>query len=141
MVTLDVDETTNFLERRENLQPIRVNFDVPRPERKITKHLLVTVERLIQNFQRSFDDRAVFVLVDVSRVYDSLTLARLGTGSVARDALSVLCHFVRWARSHTGSVILEQMFRAVPYAGCSVGVFALGIRLPEVVCWVVTDGR
>ena len=45
--------------------------------------------------------------------------------------------FLLWTGSDTGSVILEEMFWALPHTGGTVGVLPVGVSLPLVLGGVV----
>lgn len=59
-------------------------------------------------------------------------MARLRARSIAGDTFAIDIFLFGRTDSDTGSGILEQMFRALPDACCSISVFAIRILLPGV---------
>ena len=89
MGCLDVDESRDFLQSGEDLEPVGMHARIARTEREIGINLLESIERVIQDGQRSFDDGAVPEGFDVSRVDNVHSLTRLGARTVADDAFAV----------------------------------------------------
>lgn len=137
VVPLNVEVSGDLLQCREDFKSVGVDFDEAWPKGKVRVDLLVPGEGLIEDLQRALDDSTVLVVVDVARVHDAVTRTGLRTGPVALHALAVLRHFVRRARPHTGSIVLEQVLGAMLHARCTVSEFSVWIRLPQVVGWVV----
>ena len=89
MRRLDVDKSGDFLQSGENLQPVRMHPRVSGTESEIRINLLESVERVIQDRQRSFNDGTISEGFDVPRVDDVNSLALLRARPVTDDALSV----------------------------------------------------
>lgn len=107
VVRLNVDKARHLLERREHLQSVRVQSDKPRSKGEVGKHVLVPVERLLEDLQRSFDDRAPTEGFDIPRMNNSLAGTCLGTGTVTRHTLAIGGHLIRGTIPYTRSIILE----------------------------------
>ena len=129
---LDVDESRDFLQSREDFQPVRLHARVARTEREIGVNLLESGERVVQDRDGSFDDGAVPEALDVARVDDVDALARLGARPVADDAFPVDGLLLGRADADAGPVVLEQMLGTRFDAGGAVGVLAFRVRLPRV---------
>lgn len=132
MEGLDVEVAGDFLQGAENLESVGMHARVAFAEREVVVDVLVAGERVVQDGERALDDGAVLEVVDVARVHGNITLARLGTRTVARHALAIDRLLVGRTRAHAGAVVLEQVLRTVLDAGGAVRVLAGRVRHPRV---------
>ena len=108
-------------------------------ETEVRVHVLESLEALVEDRDRSFDDGAVLETVDVPRMHFLHALAGFRARSVAGHAFSVQCLLLRWTRSHASPVVFQKMFRTSSHAGCTVRVLPVRIRLPRIRRRVVSE--
>lgn len=107
-----------------------MDFDESRSEGEIGIDLLIPGEGLVKNFERSFNDRAIFVLIDVAGMNDPITCASLRAGTVTLHTLSIFGHFVRWTSSDASAVVFQKMFGAMLDTRSAICKLSIGVRLP-----------
>lgn len=63
--------------------------------------------------------------------------ARFRTRAIARDTFTVFGCLIDGTRSHTRPIVFEQMFGTTAHARSTVRIFAIGIRLPQIIGRIV----
>lgn len=107
MIALNIEIAGDFFEGRKHPQPIRMDIHEARAKREVRINLLIPSEGLIENLQRTLDNGAALILVDVSGVDDAVARAGLWTGTVTLDAFTVLSHLVGRTCANASAIILQ----------------------------------
>lgn len=63
--------------------------------------------------------------------------ARFRTWAIARDAFTIFGCLIKGTCSHTRPIVFEQMFGTVAHARSTIRIFAIGIRLPQIIGRIV----
>lgn len=138
VVTLDVEEPGDLLQGAKNLKSVRVHLVVCVIRGEVVdEDVSVALEGCVEDGYGAFNNGAVFKTVDVAGMYNVDSLAGFRTGSVARYTFSVHSLLFRRTSSNTRAVVLQQMFRTVSHACCTVSVFSVRVCFPGVRRWVV----
>lgn len=91
MISLYVEISGDFLQRTENLQFFWRHRRYSATERKILVHIVVALERRIENGYRAFDDGTIFELIYVIVVDLRHSFTRLRAQPFARYTFAIRC--------------------------------------------------
>lgn len=141
MIGLDVDVTGHLLQRTKDFQFRGMHTRILLSERVVGIHVLIPIEGMVHDGERSIVYRTAFEGVDVAGVDVLCPWAGPGTWPSTRDAFPIHCLLSLWTRPHAGPTVFQQVFRTVLDAGGSVGILPVRVCFPGVGYGVVALHR